>query len=116
MDRLLPRSLVNCSMLEVLDVGSNNINDTFPHRLESLPQLQVLVLKSNKFHGFVDSIEEGPSFSKLRILDLSSNYFVGALPVQYIEKYNAMMDPHEDGDSPKYMTMRNGSYQYSFFG
>ncbi|GLT83667.1 hypothetical protein SLE2022_019430 [Rubroshorea leprosula] len=24
-----------------------------------------------------------------------------------------MMDPHEDGGSPEYMTMRNGSYQYS---
>ncbi|GLT79546.1 hypothetical protein SLA2020_510300 [Shorea laevis] len=112
MDGLLPRSLVNCSMLEVLDVGNNNINDTFPHWLESLP-LQVLVLRSNKFHGFVDSTKEGPSFRNLRILDLSSNYFVGALPIRYIENFNAMMDTHRDDGSPKYMTMRNGSYQYS---
>ncbi|GKV44527.1 hypothetical protein SLEP1_g51703 [Rubroshorea leprosula] len=113
MDGLLPRSLVNCSMLEVLDVGNNNINDTFPHWLESLPQLQVLVLRSNKFHGFVDSTKEGPSFPNLRILDLSSNYFVGALPIRYIENFNAMMDTHSDDSFPEYMTMSNGSYQYS---
>ncbi|GLT79549.1 hypothetical protein SLA2020_510330 [Shorea laevis] len=113
MDGLLPRSLVNCSMLEVLDVGNNNINDTFPHWLESLPQLQVLGLRSNKFHGFVDSTKEGPSFPNLRILDLSNNYFVGALPIRYIENFNAMMETHRDDGSPEYMTMINGSYQYS---
>ncbi|GKV36497.1 hypothetical protein SLEP1_g44623 [Rubroshorea leprosula] len=113
MDGLLPRSLVNCSMLEVLDVGNNNINDTFPHWLESLQQLQVLVLRSNKFHGFVDSTKEGPSFPNLRILDLSSNYFVGALPIRYIENFNAMMDTHRDDGSPEYMRMREVSYQYS---
>ncbi|GLT83742.1 hypothetical protein SLE2022_020140 [Rubroshorea leprosula] len=113
MDGLLPRSLVNCSWLEVLDIGNNNINDTFPHWLESLPQLQVLVLRSNKFHGLVDSTKEGPSFPNLRILDLSSNYFVGALPIRYIENFNAMMDTHRDDGSPEYMMMRNGSYQYS---
>ncbi|GKV38397.1 hypothetical protein SLEP1_g46312 [Rubroshorea leprosula] len=103
MDGLLPRSLVNCRMLEVLDVGNNNISDTFPYWLESLPHLQVLVLRSNKFHGSVQSTKESPSFPKLRVLDLSSNYFVGALPVWYIENFNAMMDPHKDGGSPEYM-------------
>ncbi|GKV41902.1 hypothetical protein SLEP1_g49374 [Rubroshorea leprosula] len=115
MDGLLPRSLVNCSLLEVLDVGNNSIEDTFPHWLESLPNLQVLVLRSNKFHGSVQSTKESPSFPKLRVLDLSSNYFVGALPVRYIENFNAMMDPHKDGGSPEYMmlSMRIDSYQYS---
>ncbi|GKV49132.1 hypothetical protein SLEP1_g55898 [Rubroshorea leprosula] len=115
MDGLLPRSLVNCRMLEVLDVGNNNISDAFPHWLESLPDLQVLVLRSNKFHGSVQSTKESPSFPKLRVLDLSSNYFVGALPVQYIENFNAMMDPHKDGGSPEYMMVwtRTRYYQYS---
>ncbi|GKV44938.1 hypothetical protein SLEP1_g52072 [Rubroshorea leprosula] len=115
MDGLLPRSLVNCRMLEVLDVGNNNISDTFPHWLESLPHLQVLVLRSNKFHGSVQSKKESPSFPKLRVLDLSSNYFVGALPVRYIENFNAMMDPHKDGGSPEYMMVstRTNYYQYS---
>ncbi|GKV52043.1 hypothetical protein SLEP1_g58650 [Rubroshorea leprosula] len=115
MDGLSPRSLVNCRMLEVLDVGNNSISDTFPYWLESLPDLQVLVLRSNKFHGSVQSTKESPSFPKLRVLDLSSNYFVGALPVRYIENFNAMMDPHKDGGSPEYMMVSTGanSYQYS---
>ncbi|GKV44954.1 hypothetical protein SLEP1_g52090 [Rubroshorea leprosula] len=115
MDGLLSRSLVNCSKLEVLDVGNNSIEDTFPHWLESLPDLQVLVLRSNKFHGSVQSTKESPSFPKLRVLDLSSNYFVGALPIRYIENFNAMMDPHKDGGSLKYMMVSTGanSYQYS---
>ncbi|GKV47850.1 hypothetical protein SLEP1_g54709 [Rubroshorea leprosula] len=115
MDGLLPRSLVNCSMLEVLDIGNNSIEDTFPHWLESLPDLQVLVLRSNKFHGFVQSTKESPSFPKLRVLDLSSNDFLGPLPLRYMKNFKAMMDPHKDGGSPKYMKMSTGanSYQYS---
>ncbi|GKV47846.1 hypothetical protein SLEP1_g54705 [Rubroshorea leprosula] len=50
MNGLLPRSLVNCRILQVLDVGNNNISDTFPQWLESLLELQVLVLRANKFH------------------------------------------------------------------
>ncbi|GKV38377.1 hypothetical protein SLEP1_g46292 [Rubroshorea leprosula] len=60
MDGLLPRSLVNCSMLEVLDVGNNNIEDTFPHWLESLPDLQVLVLSYN-YCGVVNRPSSFPS-------------------------------------------------------
>ncbi|GLT29594.1 hypothetical protein SLA2020_044490 [Shorea laevis] len=111
MDGLLPRSLVNCRMLEVLDVGNNNIEDTFPHWLESLPDLQVLVLRSNKFHGFVQSTKENPSFPKLRVLDLSSNDFRGRLPVRYIENFKAMMDLYRDEGSLEYMNV--SSYQYS---
>ncbi|GKV44965.1 hypothetical protein SLEP1_g52100 [Rubroshorea leprosula] len=114
MDGLLPRSLVNCSKLEVLDVGNNSIEDTFPHWLESLPDLQVLVLRSNKFHGIVQSTKESPSFPKLRVLDLSSNDFRGPLPVQYIENFKAMMDPHGEDGSPKYMKVMGADpYQYS---
>ncbi|GKV44957.1 hypothetical protein SLEP1_g52093 [Rubroshorea leprosula] len=110
MDGLLPRSLVNCSMLEVLDVGNNNIEDTFPHWLGSLPDLQVLVLRSNKFHGSVQGTKESPSFLRLRVLDLSNNDFVGPLP-RYIENFKAMMDHYRDEDSPEYMNV--SSYQYS---
>ncbi|GLU17276.1 hypothetical protein SLE2022_336560 [Rubroshorea leprosula] len=111
MDGLLPRSLVNCRMLEVLDVGNNNIEDIFPHWLESLPDLQVLVLRSNKFHGSVQATKESPSFLRLRVLDLSSNDFRGPLPVRYIENFKAMMDLYRDERSPEYMNA--GSYQYS---
>ncbi|GLT29053.1 hypothetical protein SLA2020_039420 [Shorea laevis] len=111
MDGLLPRSLVNCHMLEVLDVGNNDIEDTFPHWLESLPDLQVLVLRSNKFHGSVQSTKGSPSFLRLRVLDLSNNDFLGPLPVRYIENFKAMMDLYRDESSPEYMNA--GFYQYS---
>ncbi|GLT30052.1 hypothetical protein SLA2020_048750 [Shorea laevis] len=111
MGGLLPRSLVNCRMLEVLDIGNNSIEDTFPHWLESLPNLQVLVLRSNKFHSFVQSIKESPSFLRLRVLDLSNNDFLGHLPVRYIENFKAMMDLYRDEGSLEYMNV--SSYQYS---
>ncbi|KAJ8441809.1 LOW QUALITY PROTEIN: hypothetical protein Cgig2_021499 [Carnegiea gigantea] len=47
----IPRSLVYCSMLVVLDIGQNCVNDTFPSWLGSLPNFQVLVLRHNNFHG-----------------------------------------------------------------
>ncbi|GKV52631.1 hypothetical protein SLEP1_g59204 [Rubroshorea leprosula] len=112
MEGLLPRSLVNCSMLEVLDIGNNNIKDTFPYWLESLPKLQVLILRSNKFHGFVSNTKANSSFSKLRVLDLSDNNFVGPLPMHYIENLKAMVNAHEDGNSAQYMGERYMGERY----
>jgi len=60
-------------MLQVLDLGDNKIEDTFPYFLETLPELYILVLKSNKLHGFVTSPTTKNSFSKLRIFDISNN-------------------------------------------
>ncbi|GLT29593.1 hypothetical protein SLA2020_044480 [Shorea laevis] len=115
LDGLLPRSSVNCSMLEVLDVGNNNIKDTFPYWLQTLPNLQVLVLRSNKFHGSVQLIKEGPPFPTLRVLDFSNNDFLGPLPIWYMENFEVMMDSHGEDGSPKYMNAPMGanSYQYS---
>ncbi|KAL7175306.1 hypothetical protein ACSBR2_028999 [Camellia fascicularis] len=42
----VPRSLLNCRHLEVIDLGKNKINDTFPHWLETLPELQILFMYS----------------------------------------------------------------------
>ncbi|GKV38407.1 hypothetical protein SLEP1_g46321 [Rubroshorea leprosula] len=72
---------------------------------------QVLVLRSNKFHGSVQSTKESPSFLRLRVLDLSNNDFLGPLPVRYIENFKAMMDLYRDEGSPEYMNVY--SYQYS---
>ncbi|XP_062081250.1 receptor-like protein 33 [Humulus lupulus] len=90
----LPRSLRNSQSLEVLDVGNNMIYDTFPHYLEELPMLQVLVLKSNKFHGSIEEPKVKNSFQKLQIMDLSNNEFIGLLPTKYFESFTTMMDGH----------------------
>ena len=49
----IPGSLANCMMLEELVLGINLINDIFPFWLGSLPRLQVLILRSNLFHGAI---------------------------------------------------------------
>ncbi|KAF3457743.1 hypothetical protein FNV43_RR02402 [Rhamnella rubrinervis] len=41
----VPQFLINCSKLQVLNLGQNQISDTFPSWLQSLPELQVLVLQ-----------------------------------------------------------------------
>ncbi|AAF01514.1 putative disease resistance protein [Arabidopsis thaliana] len=97
----LPRSLIRFSNLEVLNVESNRINDTFPFWLSSLSKLQVLVLRSNAFHG---PIHEA-TFPELRIIDISHNHFNGTLPTEYFVKWSAMssLGKNEDQSNEKYM-------------
>ncbi|KAA3467768.1 receptor-like protein 12 [Gossypium australe] len=87
----LPKSLANCVDLEVLNLGNNKINDIFPHWLGNLPRLQVLVLRSNYFHGQITHFENESHFSTLRILDLSHNKFSGFLPTTYFTSFQGMM-------------------------
>ena len=69
---LLPRSLVNCMMLEAIDVSNNQFNDTFPSWLGNLPHLKVLLLRSNKFHcQTFENSETNYEFPNMQILDLS---------------------------------------------
>ncbi|KAL1103305.1 hypothetical protein V6Z11_D05G430200 [Gossypium hirsutum] len=115
----LTPSILNCRGLEVLDLGNNKINDTFPHWLGSLPQLQVLVLKSNHMHGSlrVNSSKSSPFFSKIQIFDLSSNYFSGPLPVRYINSFKAIINLEKIGSTVSYMGVNDpqggGFYTYS---
>ncbi|KAF8015465.1 hypothetical protein BT93_H1088 [Corymbia citriodora subsp. variegata] len=86
----LPRSLANCKMLEFINFANNLIVDTFPSWLGSLPELHVLILRSNKFHGVIERPKSGSTFLKLRILDLSINVFVGELPMEFFQSWSAM--------------------------
>ncbi|TYI31791.1 hypothetical protein ES332_A04G009600v1 [Gossypium tomentosum] len=116
----LTPSILNCRGLEVLDLGNNKINDTFPYWLGSLPQLQVLVLKSNQMH---DSLHDHSSkfshyFSKIQNLDLSSNYFSGPLPVRHINNFKAIINLKKKGSARSYMGVEydyinSGFYTYS---
>ncbi|KAJ0113563.1 hypothetical protein Patl1_03529 [Pistacia atlantica] len=106
----LPPSLVNCHYLKVLDVGNNMINDTFPHWLGSLPELKVVVLKSNKFHGPIEYSTARFPFTKLQILDLSHNQFTGPLPIRYFEKSEAMMRGDKGSPEVDYMGAYSGLY------
>ncbi|XP_017647770.1 receptor-like protein 53 [Gossypium arboreum] len=115
----LTPSILNCNGLEVLDLGNNKIKDTFPHWLGSLPQLQVLVLKSNQMHGSLHdhSSKSSPFFSKIQIFDISSNYFSGPLPVRYINSFKAIINQEKIGSTVSYMGVNDhegrGFYTYS---
>ncbi|XP_010495837.1 PREDICTED: receptor-like protein 12 isoform X2 [Camelina sativa] len=86
----LPKSLINCTRLEFLNVEDNIISDRFPLWLRSLPSLQILVLRSNDFHGPISFPGESSSFNKLRIFDISENRFSGVLPSHYFAGWSAM--------------------------
>ncbi|KAL3735588.1 hypothetical protein ACJRO7_024673 [Eucalyptus globulus] len=108
---LLPRSLINCTQLEMLDLHGNKLNDTFPRWLETLPSLQVLDLRSNRLQGSIGNPRTEFPFPLLRILDLSSNEFTGPLPSAYFAKLKAMMSIGQDGSGLRYMDQ--GYYQDS---
>ncbi|KAF7825738.1 Receptor-like protein 12 [Senna tora] len=101
----LPKALTNCKMLKYLDVSNNHINDTFPFWLGTLPELIVLVLRSNKFFGVLSS-PGAFMFPKMHIIDLSQNEFSGNLPLEFIQNWESMRasNPNE--------LMYDGFYQY----
>ncbi|KAF2565797.1 hypothetical protein F2Q68_00027258 [Brassica cretica] len=104
----LPRSLMNFSSLEVLNVESNRINDVFPLWLSSLQNLQILILRSNEFNGPIYQA----SFSKLQIVDISYNQFSGTLPSDYFVGWSAMssLGTHKDQSAEKYMGDESSGY------
>lgn len=81
--------------LEVLDLGNNKIQDTFPNWLESLLKLQVLILRSNKLYGEICIPKTKFPFQKLHIIDLSNNRFSSLLPTKYFEHWMAMINSQE---------------------
>ncbi|KAJ4717590.1 Receptor-like protein [Melia azedarach] len=86
----IPRSLANCTTLEFLNLGNNQINDIFPSWLGTLPDLQVLILRANNFHGMIGKAKRACGFPKLRVIDLSNNEFVGKLPSKVFQCLNTM--------------------------
>ncbi|GAU28549.1 hypothetical protein TSUD_268880 [Trifolium subterraneum] len=92
----IPANLANCSFLDVLDLGNNNMFGTIPgletinignnilsgiiplQFSECFPLLRILILRSNAFSG-----ELSLEFSKLRslqVLDLARNDLSGSIP------------------------------------
>lgn len=105
----VPRNLANCKGVEVLNLGNNHLNGSFPHWLDTLPMLQVLVLRSNRFSGPISSSSKTKHpFPKLRILDLSHNGFTGLLPSKYFENFKAMKNLNFSTMTLEYMTGEYG--------
>ncbi|XVF78847.1 hypothetical protein PTKIN_Ptkin14bG0170300 [Pterospermum kingtungense] len=100
LEGLVPRSLANCSYLQILHLGNNELTDTFPHWLASLPRLEVLILRFNALHGSLPDSIASSNFSALRIIDLSGNEFTGSLPTKFIRNLRAMKDSYRPSRSP----------------
>ncbi|KAH1120801.1 hypothetical protein J1N35_003961 [Gossypium stocksii] len=92
LEGILPLSLINCSELVLLNVANNNLSDTFPHWLGTLPKLQALILRSNRFHGSIQVSLTTSSFSRLQMLDLSHNDFTGLLPTEFFQNLKALKE------------------------
>ncbi|XP_024046648.1 receptor like protein 42 [Citrus clementina] len=88
----VPKSLANCVKLKFLNLGDNQITDVFPSWLGTLPELEVLILKFNNFHGEIEEPKTGFGFPKPRIIDLSHNRFTGNLPSKHFHCWNGMKD------------------------
>ncbi|CAI8591777.1 unnamed protein product [Vicia faba] len=87
----LPRELVKCGWLEYFDISHNNIKDSFPFWLGDLPELKVLGLSENQFHGDIRCPDNMTcTFPKLHIIDLSHNEFSGIFPSGMIQSWKAM--------------------------
>ena len=84
-ERPVQMSLVNYDGLEILDVHNNTIDDTFIAWLGTLDQLQILILKLNKFHGPTSTYKTKFFFSKLQTFYLSRNELSGSLPTKDLE-------------------------------
>ncbi|KAJ4914935.1 receptor like protein 27 [Raphanus sativus] len=110
----LPRSLVHCKSLEYVTVESNHINDTFPFWLESLPNLQALILRSNRFHGPISSPQHPLPFSKLMIIDISRNMFDGSLPPNYFLNWSAAISSTLEEYSGHRLKSIGDSYSLGF--
>ncbi|GAB2289470.1 hypothetical protein Dimus_023779 [Dionaea muscipula] len=85
----VPRSLANCTSLVILVMSYNNINDTFPIWLSTLPSLLGLDLLGNKLHGPL-SVQFRLGFPKLRELLLSQNQFTGEISNEFFNDLYGM--------------------------
>ncbi|CAA7019118.1 unnamed protein product [Microthlaspi erraticum] len=106
------KELINLTSLEVLDLKLNNISGHLPGKeLSNMQKLKALDLSENLFSGSLQMqgkfVGEVPlcfsSFSKLRVLDLSSNNLSGKLP-SFISNFKSM----------EYLSLHDNNFQGLF--
>ncbi|XP_024014641.1 receptor like protein 30 [Eutrema salsugineum] len=98
LERNLPKSLINCKALQLMNVESNKIKDKFPSWLGSLPSLHVLIVRSNEFYGLLYDRDVSVGFQSLRVIDISQNDFTGTLPTHYFSNWREMRTLTEEND------------------
>ncbi|GKB16554.1 leucine-rich repeat protein [Tanacetum coccineum] len=78
---ILPPSISNCSQLQVLEMGGNNIRGKLTVDFSKLRDIYEIFLHTNNFHGdmrFVDSLK---NCTRLLTLDINDCNLIGVLPI-----------------------------------
>ncbi|KAI3474229.1 hypothetical protein Pfo_029017 [Paulownia fortunei] len=94
----IPGSLVNCPSLEVLNIGNNMIEDTFPCMLMKT-RLRVLILRSNKFYGDLQCSGAIQGWPNLQIMDISTNNFSGDITLLSFSSWRGMINANDNQQS-----------------
>ncbi|TQD83249.1 hypothetical protein C1H46_031212 [Malus baccata] len=98
-DGQFPKSLGNCRMLEVLNIGNNQIRDIYPCLMKQISSLRVLVLRSNRFYGHMGCNKTSGTWPNLQIIDIARNNFTGEIPGSFLKTWKAMMADEDDAES-----------------
>ncbi|KAG8377053.1 hypothetical protein BUALT_Bualt09G0128000 [Buddleja alternifolia] len=107
----LPGSLINCQSLEVLNIGNNRIEDTFPCMLMKT-SLRVLVLRSNGFYGDLQCPGDIQGWTSLQIIDISANNFSGDISLLPFSSWQAMINA-DDNQQTRYHHLRFDFFKLS---
>ncbi|XP_039047827.1 putative receptor like protein 25 [Hibiscus syriacus] len=101
----IPPIYIEGGILRSLNLNGNQLEGSIPTSLSKLQNLQVLVLRSNRFCGGIgiEDFNGTFSFSSLRMIDLSRNEFTGRLSPALFDHFKAMRDIQENKTSPSYM-------------
>jgi len=91
LDGSIPKSLVNCKKLQVLNLGNNVLVDRFPCFLKNISTIRIMVLRFNKLHGTIGCPHSTGDWEMLHIVDLASNNFSGMIPGILLNSWKAMM-------------------------
>ncbi|RHN58875.1 putative leucine-rich repeat domain, L domain-containing protein [Medicago truncatula] len=91
LDGTIPKSIVNCRELQVDNIGNNALTGRIPCFLSKIPTLRIMVLRSNKFHGFIGCPNSTGDWKMLHIVDLGSNNFSGMISASLLNSWKAMM-------------------------
>ncbi|RHN58877.1 putative leucine-rich repeat domain, L domain-containing protein [Medicago truncatula] len=87
----IPKSLVNCKELQVINLGKNALTGRFPYFLSKIPTLRIMILRSNKLHGSIGCPNSTGDWKMLHIIDLACNNFSGTISSALLNSWKAMM-------------------------
>ncbi|KAE8703307.1 hypothetical protein F3Y22_tig00110472pilonHSYRG00294 [Hibiscus syriacus] len=88
--------LLSCSSIDSGNNSTFRVLENSGHifevgiKLSVLPDLQVLILRSNRFHGGLHNSKATSGFLSLQVIDLSQNKFTGPLPTTFFPSLRAM--------------------------